>query len=228
MILQLCNTNDDHIMYGSWDMKHHRQNFLLFWPFLPFHPTNNPKNQNVEKKKKILGDIILHNCTKNHDHMLYCSWDMARDGCNLCFYFLPICAIFCLFTPQQPKKEKKNVWTYQYFTHVYQQLWSHDDGRTNGRKKWHIEVRAPPKKYFCFILLADKISLPGWFYFVRYWAICVLQLFVNQVVASWILKLTLSYQLAVFSTWTKSQKKIKYLENEKSFKDKIKSVFRHF
>ena len=83
---------------------------------------------------------------------------------------------------------------------MYQQLWSHDDGRTNGRKKWHIEVRAPPKKYFCFILLADKISLPGWFYFVRYWAICVLQLFVNQVVASWILKLTLSYQLAVFSS----------------------------
>ena len=134
LILRLCNTNDDHIMYGSWDMKHHRQNFLLFWPFLPFYPTNNPKNQNVEKKKKIPGDIILHNCTKNHDHMLYCSWDMARDGCNLCFYFLPICAIFCLFTPQQPKKEKKNVWTYQYFTHVYQQLWSHDDGRTNGRK----------------------------------------------------------------------------------------------
>ena len=63
---------------------------------MPFYPTNNPKNQNVEKKKKILGDIILHNCTKNH----------ARDGCNLCF-FLPSCAIFCLFTPQQTKKEKK-------------------------------------------------------------------------------------------------------------------------
>ena len=29
--------------------------------------------------------IILHKCTKNHDHMLYCFWDMARDGCN-CYF----------------------------------------------------------------------------------------------------------------------------------------------
>ena len=107
LILQLCNTNDDHIMYGSWDMKHHRQNFLLFWPFLPFHPTNNPKNQNVEKKKKILGDIILHNCTKNHDHMLYCSWDMARDGCNLCFFFFCLVALSFAYLPPNCLKRKK-------------------------------------------------------------------------------------------------------------------------
>ena len=44
----------------------------------------------------------------------------------------------------------------------------------------------------CYILLSDQISLPSCFYFLRYWAICVLQLFVNQVVTSWILKLTLS------------------------------------
>ena len=37
-------------------------------------PTNNPKNQNFEKMKKTSGDIvILLKCTKNHDHMLYCS-----------------------------------------------------------------------------------------------------------------------------------------------------------
>ena len=34
----------------------------------------------------------------------------------------------------------------------------------------------------CYILLIDQVSLPGCLYFVRYWAICVLQLFVNQVV----------------------------------------------
>ena len=32
----------------------------------------------------------------------------------------------------------------------------------------------------CYILLTDQISLPGCLYFLRYWAICVLQLFVNQ------------------------------------------------
>ena len=36
----------------------------------------------------------------------------------------------------------------------------------------------------CYILLTDQISLPGCLYLLRYWAICVLQLFVNQVVMS--------------------------------------------
>ena len=49
------------------------------------------------------------------------------------------------------------------------------------------------KSSSCYILLNDQISLTGCFYFLRYWAICVLQLFVNQVVTSWVLKLTLSF-----------------------------------
>ena len=50
------------------------------------------------------------------------------------------------------------------------------------------------ENYFsCYILLIDQISLPGCLYFVRYWTICVLQLFANQVVTSWILKLNLSF-----------------------------------
>ena len=36
----------------------------------------------------------------------------------------------------------------------------------------------------CYILLTDQILLPGSLYFLRYWAICVFQLFVNQVVTS--------------------------------------------
>ena len=35
-----------------------------------------PKNQTFGKMKKIAGDIIiLHMCTKNHNHMRYSSWD---------------------------------------------------------------------------------------------------------------------------------------------------------
>ena len=37
-----------------------------------------------------------------------------------------------------------------------------------------------------YILLTDQISSPD---FLRYWAICVLQLFVSQVVISQVLKL---------------------------------------
>ena len=45
----------------------------------------------------------------------------------------------------------------------------------------------------CYILLIDQFSLPVSLYFLRYWATCALQLFVNQVVTSWILKLTLFF-----------------------------------
>ena len=98
---------------------------------------------------------------------------MVCDGCNCYFSFW---AIFCPFTTliaqkikiskkktittikTQNKKttnkqtNKKDTWRY-HFTHVYQKLWL-DDVRflrygarqTDGRKKLHTEVGAPPKK----------------------------------------------------------------------------------
>ena len=67
--------------------------FGALFAFLP----NKPQNQNFEKMKKNPGNIInLHKCTKNHDLMLNCSWDMACNGCN--FYF-PFWTSFCPFTP---------------------------------------------------------------------------------------------------------------------------------
>ena len=40
-------------------------------------------------------------------------------------------------------------------------------------------------KYFLYlILLIDQISLPDCLYYFRNWAICVLELFVSQVVTS--------------------------------------------
>ena len=44
-----------------------------------------------------------------------------------------------------------------------------------------------------YILVTYQISLPGYFYILSYWAMYVLQLFVNQVVMSWILKLIFSF-----------------------------------
>ena len=49
--------------------------------------------------------IILHNCTKNYDYKLYCTWDMARDICN-CFFF------FGLFFPLLPPNSQKK-WKFQ-------------------------------------------------------------------------------------------------------------------
>ena len=97
IIWHKCTKNHDHMLYSSWDMARDRCNFFSFWPiFCPFCPPNSPKNQNLIKKKKTPGDIIiLHKCTKNRAHMLYCSWDMVRDRCNWYFSFW---AVFCPFT----------------------------------------------------------------------------------------------------------------------------------
>ena len=122
--------NENHKMYSSWDMKRDGQNFLSFWTvFCIFTPLTCPRNKNFKKMKKTTGDIIiLHKCNKNHDHMQYCSWDMACDGCNCYFSFW---AIFCHFTlPPPPLNSPKNQnfkkWKkylqISSFTHVYQKL----------------------------------------------------------------------------------------------------------
>ena len=50
----------------------------------------------------------------------------------------------------------------------------------------------------CYILLTDQISLPGCLYLLRYWTICVLQLFVSQVVTAWIFKFNLIFLIEPF------------------------------
>ena len=47
--------------------------FCHFEPFFALLPTNNPENLNFEKIKKAPGDIILHMCTKNDNHMTHSS-----------------------------------------------------------------------------------------------------------------------------------------------------------
>ena len=99
----MYNINDNHIMYGIWDMKLTDRIFSNFGHFLPFYSSHYPRNQNFEKQKKTPGDIIiLHKCTKNHDHVLYCSQDMV---CNRFNYF-SFWAIFCPFTSLTAPKIK--------------------------------------------------------------------------------------------------------------------------
>ena len=105
--------------------------FYPFGPFSPFYPPKKTKNQNFEKlKQKNPGDIIiLHKCSKNHDHMLYCSLDMVCDGCNCYFSFW---AIFCPFPSLTTwkvkifkKVKKKTTFRYYHFTQVQQKSWSY-------------------------------------------------------------------------------------------------------
>ena len=62
--------------------------FVILDCFLPFYPP--------QKMKKATWDvIILRNCTKNDDHMVYCSCDMTLERCNCYFSFW---TILCPFT----------------------------------------------------------------------------------------------------------------------------------
>ena len=99
-----------------WDIKD------VIAVFCPFTSLTTQKIKILEKLKKIPGDIIiLHKCTKNHDHMLYCSWDMAHEGCNCYFSFW---TIFCPFTPltaqkmKISKKWKKSLEISSFYTSV--------------------------------------------------------------------------------------------------------------
>ena len=65
-----------------------------------------PENQNFEKMKKTLEDIIiLQMCTINDSHMIYDSWDMEYIGQNLSFW-----TIFCppAAPPPPPHNNPKN------------------------------------------------------------------------------------------------------------------------
>ena len=120
-----------HMMYGSWDMERVRQKFLSFWTIsCPFTPLATWKIKILKNWKKNPGDIIiLQWFTKNHDHVLYCSWYMGHNRCNWYFSFW---AIFCLFISLTARKikilknwKKKNAWRYHRFTMVYQKPWSY-------------------------------------------------------------------------------------------------------
>ena len=53
IILHMCTINDNHMMYGSWDMECDRYNFLPFWViFCPFTPVTTQKIKTFKKMKK--------------------------------------------------------------------------------------------------------------------------------------------------------------------------------
>ena len=73
IVLHLHTTNDDHI--DVWFLRYgvrHAGFFVILDYFLSFYLSNNLKNQNFGKMKKIPIDyIILHMCIINENHMIY-------------------------------------------------------------------------------------------------------------------------------------------------------------
>ena len=121
IILHRCTINDNHMMYGSWDIERDGQNFLSFWTIFALLPLEQPEKSKFWKNKKKLGDIvILHMCTINDNHMMHGSWDMETDEKNVLSFW----TIFCSFTPLTTwkinilKKWKKHMAIWSFYTGV--------------------------------------------------------------------------------------------------------------
>ena len=113
ILLHNCAINEDHMMYGSWDIRHNGQNFLSLWAiFCPFprQPKKSKFWKDEEKKPLQIYITISHMRTTRQSYDV-CSWDMERDRHN----FLTFWSIFCPYPPNNPEnqnfekmKEKKS------------------------------------------------------------------------------------------------------------------------
>ena len=105
----ICRYHHLLLIYGVWRMVL----FFILDHFLSFYPANSPKNQNEKKKMKKkekpleISSLYLHKCTKNHDQMQYCFWDMTCDKCN---YF----SFWAIFSYVYPKLWSDDVWFLKY------------------------------------------------------------------------------------------------------------------
>ena len=125
--MEILSFYDNHMIYGSWDMKCNRQNFFSH---LVFYPTNNLKNQNLEKGKNKRNPWRYHHFTEvqltiiiicYNTPAIWCMTDVifilhfglifpviphmtAHDRCNCLF-----CVIFCPLTLLTAQKK----WTFQ-------------------------------------------------------------------------------------------------------------------
>ena len=110
--------------------------FRPFFALLP--PPSNPIKLKFCKTKK--DNWRYHHFikwTKNHDDMLHCSLDMARNECNCSFSFWANFNLFSSLKDQKTKKKKnkkkkkkkkkkKNPWRYHHFIIIYQYCKIHE------------------------------------------------------------------------------------------------------
>ena len=96
----MCITNDNNIIYSSWDMNHVRQNFLSSWTiFCPFTLLTSQKIKILKKWKKHLEILSFYTCAPEV-HQKWKSYDVwfLRYGVQQA-EFLSFLGHFLPFTP---------------------------------------------------------------------------------------------------------------------------------
>ena len=97
------------MIYSSWDIEQNMQKLVILGHFLPFYPPKMPQNKNFENEKTCWRH---HHFTKNHNYVIYGSWDTEWDRQNILLFW----AIFGPFTTPSPSIDTKNQILY---IHVY-------------------------------------------------------------------------------------------------------------
>ena len=125
IILHIFTINDNHMIYGSWDMECDKQFFFILDRFLSFYPLWTQKIKIFKKNGKNNWRYYHFTCI-NDSYMMYGSSDMECNRQN----FLSFWSIFWPFIPLQPEKSKfwkteKWTWRYHHFTQLYQKSWSY-------------------------------------------------------------------------------------------------------
>ena len=149
-------------LYEMWFLRYRvRQTefFVILGYFLPFTLLTTLKIKILKKWKNHMELSSFYTCLLKMT-IIWCmvpeTWSVTD---RMCSHFGPFFAFLAHCWPWKLKfgKKSKNTWRYHQFTHVYQKLWSDDvwflrygvrrtDRWTDKWKKWHIEVRAPPRK----------------------------------------------------------------------------------
>ena len=99
ILLHMCTKDQDHIMYGSWDIKCKGQSFLSFWAiFLPIDPPNKqPKKSKSWKNKKKRLEILSFYTSAPQMTIIWCMIPKISSVTDRIFCHFGL--FFCPFTP---------------------------------------------------------------------------------------------------------------------------------
>ena len=118
IILHMCTIKDNHMMYGSWDMEHDRQSFVILDNLFPFYSPKN-QDQNFEKMKK--NAWICYHFTQI---MIIC-YTVPEIWCMTDVIIFHFGLFFALLPPNlhekrkfQKNNKKNPTWRYHHSTSV--------------------------------------------------------------------------------------------------------------
>ena len=124
IILHMCTINNNHMMYGSWDMERDRQKFCHFGPLFALLSPKQPKKSKFWINEKTTWRYY-HFAYVYHKWQSYDVWLLRYGVCDR-QNFLLFWTVFCPFTPLTTrkikilKKWKQNLEILSFYTCVPQ------------------------------------------------------------------------------------------------------------